>query len=78
VTYFETAERVFVVVRGRSPEYENRPRVGSSVRHRTPKFALTAVKLLSETGLAKPASRLIASLTVRLLEPAEAHPAALN
>ena len=44
---FETAKRVFVVVRRRSLEYENQPRVGSSVRHRTPKFALTAVKLLS-------------------------------
>jgi hypothetical protein len=44
---FEIAERVFAVVRRCSPEYENQPRVRSCVRHRTPKFALTAVKLLS-------------------------------
>src|SRR3989442_13341066 len=46
-TVFETAERVFVVVRRRSLEYGNRVRVGPSVRRRSPKFALTAVKLLS-------------------------------
>ena len=44
---FETAKRMFVVGRRRSLEFENQPRVGSCVRHRTPKFALTAVKLLS-------------------------------
>jgi hypothetical protein len=46
-TVFEIAELPFAVVRRRSLEYENRPRVGSYVRHRTPEFVLTAVKLLS-------------------------------
>ena len=46
-TVFEFVERLFVAVRHRPPKYENPAPGRPSVRRCSPKFALTAVKLLS-------------------------------
>jgi hypothetical protein len=45
--FLSSANGAQAVVRERSLQYENRPRVRSSVRRHTPRFALTPVKLLS-------------------------------